>query len=125
MNATVELNLTLILFLPWFAILGALYWLFPRQPRNPARRRFDLAALVLAVATVFPAMHWSFHTADPVYGRLWQQVLATAVCYGVFLAVLTVAFGLRHWRFRQRRIGPVVSAPVPVRPRSPAMRPSP
>ena len=34
MNPFVELNLALILFLPWFAILGVLYWMFPRQPRH-------------------------------------------------------------------------------------------
>ena len=26
--------LAVILFLPWFLLLGSLYWLFPRQPRN-------------------------------------------------------------------------------------------
>ena len=41
MNPLVELNLTLILFLPWFAILGTLYWLFPRRPRGAARVLYD------------------------------------------------------------------------------------
>jgi hypothetical protein len=45
MNPLVELNLTLILFLPWFAILGTLYWLFPRRPRHAARVAFDIVAL--------------------------------------------------------------------------------
>ena len=26
--------LSLLLFLPWFLLLGGLYWLFPRQPRS-------------------------------------------------------------------------------------------
>ncbi len=123
MNATIELNLTLILFLPWFAILGALYWLFPRQPRSPARRRFDLFALILAVAAVFPSMHWSFHYADPVYGRLWQQVLATAVSYGVFLTVLSIAFVLRRWRFRRGATGNEVVV-TPALARFPSVSPS-
>lgn len=125
MNATVELNLTLILFLPWFAILGALYWWFPRQPRDPARRRFDLIALILAVAVVFPSMHWSFHYADPTYGRLWQQVLATAVSYGMFLAVLSAAFALRHGWLRRRHIGQDSAAGLTRTSRFPSVSPSP
>jgi hypothetical protein len=31
-SPAVELHLSLILFLPWFAVLGALYWLFPHAP---------------------------------------------------------------------------------------------
>ena len=48
MNPFVELNLALILFLPWFAILGVLYWMFPRQPRTASRKLFDGVALLLA-----------------------------------------------------------------------------
>lgn len=97
MNPLVELNLTLILFLPWFLILGTLYWLYPRQPRHRARIAFDLLSLLLAVAAFVASVHWSFHNADPAYGRLWKQILATALGYGVFLAVLVAAFALR-WR---------------------------
>mgnify|MGYP000163768309 CR=1 FL=1 len=28
--------LSLLLFLPWFCVMGALYWWFPRQPRHRA-----------------------------------------------------------------------------------------
>ena len=98
MNPLVELNLALILFLPWFAILGALYWMFPRQPRHSARKLFDAIALLLAVTAFLLSLYWSHASADPIYGRMWQQVLATAVGYGVFLAVLTLAFFVRrHW----------------------------
>ena len=45
MNPLIEYNLALILFLPWFLILGALYWIYPRQPRHAARVMFDIAAL--------------------------------------------------------------------------------
>ena len=49
MNALVELNLALILFIPWFLILGALFWIYPRQPRGRGRRIYDVLALLLAV----------------------------------------------------------------------------
>ena len=103
MNALVELNLAAILFAPWFAILGVLYWLYPRQPRPPGRRRFDALALLLAVLAFFLALHWAQDWADRGYGRMWQQIVGTSVSYGAFLAVLTVAF---LWRRRWlRRFG--------------------
>ena len=89
-------TLALILFAPWFLILSTLYWLYPRQPRNPARRRFDAIALLLAFAGCFASLHWSFDIADRSYGPLWPQILATSVGYGVFLAVLAAAFFLRR-----------------------------
>jgi len=101
MNPLVELNLTLILFLPWFLILGVLYWLFPRKPRGAARVLYDIAALALAVAAFLWSVHWSVVNADTQYGKLWPQILATALGYGVFLAALGVAFGVRHVLFRR------------------------
>ena len=103
MNPLVELNLTLILFLPWFAILATLYWLFPRQPRGPARVLYDLATLALSVAAFLWSVYWSISIADTSYGRLWPQILATAIGYGVFLAALGVAFAVRALVFRKRR----------------------
>lgn len=88
--------LALILFAPWFLILAALYWLYPRQPRNAARIRFDAIALLLAFAGCVASLYWSFGFADRSYGHLWPQILATSVGYGVFLAVLTGAFYLRR-----------------------------
>ena len=88
--------LAIILFLPWFLLLGALFWLFPRQPRNPRRKAFDIAALVLAFAGCLLSLHWSFGFADRSYGHLWPQILATSVGYGVFLAVLSAAVYLRR-----------------------------
>ena len=96
MNATVALNLALILFLPWYAILAVLYWLYPRKPRGLVRIGYDLVALGLATAATVASMHWSMVTADLRYGALWPQILATSVSYGVFLAVLTLAFFLRR-----------------------------
>ncbi|BDU15410.1 hypothetical protein [Lysobacter auxotrophicus] len=101
MNPFVELNLALILFLPWFAILGVLYWMFPRQPRTASRKLFDGVSLLLAFTAFLLSLYWSHANADPVYGKMWQQILATAVGYGVFLAVLTVAFFVRRrWLLR-------------------------
>ena len=88
--------LALVLFAPWFLILSVLYWMYPRQPRNARRRGFDALALLLAFAGCLLSLHWSFGIADRSYGHLWPQILATSVGYGVFLAVLTVAFFLRR-----------------------------
>ena len=89
--------LAIILFLPWFLLLGALFWLFPRQPRNPRRKAFDIAALVVAFVLSFVGMQWGYALglADEGTGAIWKQVLATLVAYGAFLFVLTVAVPLR------------------------------
>jgi hypothetical protein len=100
MHRLVELNLALILFLPWFVILGVLYWVYPRQPRPPARKWLDVLALLLAVAAFVAAMHWGHGWADPGYGPMWRQIVATAVSYAAFLGVLTLAF---CWRARWLR----------------------
>ena len=103
MNALVELNLALLLFLPWFLILGVLFWAFPRRPRGARRALYDLASLALAVAAFVLSIHWAQQVADPGHGRMWAQILATAIGYGVFLAVLGLAFALRGRLLRLRR----------------------
>lgn len=102
MHPAVELNLALILFLPWFLILGALYWFYPRRPRPAARIVFDLGALALATAAFLLSMHWSMETADRRHGHMWPQVLATSVGYGVWLAAMTLAFFVRRAWLRRR-----------------------
>ena len=92
--------LALILFAPWFLILSALYWLYPRQPRHAQRRLFDVVALLLAFLGFVLSLHWSFGFADRSHGHLWPQILATSVGYGVFLLVLGLAF---CWRRRWLR----------------------
>ena len=101
MNSAVELNLALILFLPWFLILGVLYWVYPRQPRHVARVLFDIAALLLSVVAFVWSIHWSHANADAQYGRMWPQVLATALGYGVWLGVMTLAFFVRRGWLRR------------------------
>lgn len=102
MNPQVELNLALILFVPWFSILGWLFWAYPRQPRSAARTAFDSAALALAAIAAFWGMHWGMHNADPHAGAIWKQVLATSVAYGLFLAVMTAAL-IARWRWLRGR----------------------
>jgi hypothetical protein len=100
MNGQVQLNLALILFLPWFAILGYVFWRFPASPRSAARRSLDAASLLLATVFSGIGMQWSFLHADTRYGAMWKQVLATSVAYGLFLLVLTVAVVVRWRLFR-------------------------
>ena len=107
MNPQVELNLALILFIPWFSILAWLFWAYPRQPRGRARTVFDSASLVLATLAAGWGMHWGFYNADPHAGAIWKQVLATSVAYGLFLAVMTAALVLR-WRWLRRRAAAAV-----------------
>ena len=96
MNLAAWPILALVLFAPWFLILSGLYWWYPRQPRTPTRRLFDGGALLLAYAGCVASLYWSMGHADHSRGALWPQVLATSVGYGVFLAVLTVAWFCRR-----------------------------
>lgn len=98
MSAQVQLHLALILFLPWFAILGSLFWLYPPQPRTRARRMFDVASLLVAVIAFVIAIRWGHAIAEPTgtAGNIWRQVVATAVGYAVFLGVVTAAFFIRR-----------------------------
>lgn len=93
--------LALILFMPWFAILSTLFWLYPRQPRDAKRRAFDVAALLAAVLAFVVALYWAHGHADPGH-HLWPQVLATSIGYGVYLLVMLMAFLLRRWWLARR-----------------------
>jgi len=101
-NAGVEFNLALILFLPWFAILGVLFWLYPRTPIHPMRGGYNLAVLALSLVLSWVGMRWGMLNADPSAGAIWKQVLATLVAYGIFLAVITLAWVARGKIFRAR-----------------------
>lgn len=103
MNPSIEANLALVLFLPWFVILGALFWVYPRQPRDGRRRLFDAVSLLVAVVAFVASLHWAQGIADRRHGEMWPQVLATSLGYGVFLAVITLAWVLRRRWLRTRR----------------------
>ena len=97
-------DLAIILFLPWFLILGGLYWVYPRTlPRTPERRRFDLTLLAIAFAASFVAGRWGYAIASTSIeaGPIWRQVLASLLAYKAFLAVIVVA-----WIWRGRRFAP-------------------
>ena len=102
MNLALQPDLALLLFAPWFLILAVLYWVYPRQPRDAARRVVDVAALAIALIAFVLTLHWAHAYADRRYGEMWPQVLATAVGYGVFLQVLLVAIYVRRAWLRRR-----------------------
>ena len=87
--------LALIMFLPWFLILGVLFWIYPRTPRTSMRRVFDSATLLIAGAGSFIGMRWGYLNANVEVGTMWKQILATLIAYGVFLGVMTVAVIVR------------------------------
>ena len=98
-------DLALLLFLPWFAILGALYWFYPRTlERTPGRRRFDVTALALAFAASFVAGRWGFAIASTTIeaGPIWRQVLASLLAYKAFLVVIACAWAWRGFKFSAR-----------------------
>lgn len=96
MSEAVQLNLAFILFLPWYALLAVVYWVYPRAPRTLSRWCFDVASLTVAALATIASTQWSYRAADTSIDAMWPQVLATAVSYGVFLAVMTAAFFIRR-----------------------------
>lgn len=89
--------LSLLLFLPWFAVVAALYWWFPRQPRHRARTVYDSAMLLLALLVSIGFMHWGYRigAAEVDADSLWRQILAVLYAYGGFLAMMVLALLLR------------------------------
>ena len=94
--------LSVILFFPWFVVMGGCFMLFPRRPSGLARRLFELATLVLASLASIWAMLWGIAHADPNAGAIWKQVLATLLAYGMFLGVLLLAWPLRRLLLRPK-----------------------
>lgn len=78
-----------VLFAPWFLILCWVYWRFGRA--NGTSKRFDVAAIVIAMiaGVVFGIVGLDY--ADTAHGNLWPQILASLLAYGLFLLVLLIA----------------------------------
>lgn len=104
--------LPLLLVGPTLAVLALLYWLLPRKlPRPPARRAFDVIAIVVAtiVAWRLVAMGLAAPSPDRVdaighySGAIWPQVLSILYAYVGFLVVLFVALVLRQWLWGRGR----------------------
>ena len=89
-------DLPLLLFLPWFLVLGGLFVLWP--PRTRGRWRIDVAVLLLALLCSAGAMRYGYQRAllDVGAGAIWPQVVATQYAYGTFLLVLGIAWWLRR-----------------------------
>jgi hypothetical protein len=88
--------LALLLFSPWFAVLGWAYWRYPqRQVAAGNTRRFDAVVLLAAVLLSAAAMRWTYRMHFEDAGTMWPQVLATLAGYHVFLLVLVAAWLLR------------------------------
>jgi len=93
--------LSLILFLPTFLVMGALFLMFPRQTLGPQRRRFDLIVLAIALAISIAAMLWGYRHSAPTAGPIWKQVLAALMAYGSFILTGAIALLLRARLFRR------------------------
>lgn len=101
MNPLIESGLAFLLFLPLFAILGAIYWMLPRQPRTRARQLGDLGALLASAVLAYVAVRWGFANASRTGGQIWAQVLAALLAYAVFVLCLLVAAFIRAWLLRR------------------------
>jgi len=101
MHSFFESDLSFLLFLPTFAIIGALYCAFPRRPRSALRWIADIAVVLVAAVLSVAAMRWGFRASIGTGGALWKQIVATLLAYGVFLGVLVVAVVVRAFALRR------------------------
>lgn len=101
MHSLFESDLSFLLFLPTFAIIGALYCAFPRRPRSALRWLADIAVVLMAAVLSIIAMRWGFRASIGSGGALWKQIVATLLAYGVFLGVLVIALAVRAFVFRR------------------------
>ena len=99
MNATVESNLALVLFLLWYLLVGWLFWRATARGQSLLARAVALGILLGSLAVAGVAGVWAFGHASAASGAIWKQVLACLVSYGAFLAsVLLGGWAIRTFR---------------------------
>jgi len=101
-SADIAPHIALLLFLPWYAVLGWLFWRVRGRHGTAARKTGALAIIAAALAAAGLAGVWAYHHADASVGPIWKQVLACAVGYAAFLLALLV--GLMTLRRSRSRI---------------------
>ena len=91
--------MALLLFMPWFALLGALYWFYPRTPRPPARRAYDAVVLLLALALSILGMRWGYAEGARLSRTLggwqvisWALVLSMPIMLPMALLTMPATF---------------------------------
>lgn len=94
--------LALILFLPWFAVLGFVFVWFPRAPpRSRGCRLFEMLALAFALLLSAWAARWALGHDWGRTGPIWPQVAAVLFAYAGWLLMLLAAAGIRQrWFLR-------------------------
>lgn len=88
MSPAVAPFLALVLFLPWYLLLGWLFWRATASGQPVVARSAALGILLLSLAVAGGAGFWAFGHASDASGAIWKQVLACLVGYGAFLACL-------------------------------------
>lgn len=80
--------------------VAALAGLHHRRHARPARRRYDVVALLVCLAATVFALWLAYDGArTPQTGPIWPQVLATLAVYHTFPLLLLCAWMLRSRRF--------------------------
>lgn len=88
--------LALILLLPTFGVLTWLYCAYPRAlPRTPARVRYDVAVIVLGLASTLFALLGAYDYPWATGDAIWRQIMASVAAYHVYPVVLAIGSWLR------------------------------
>lgn len=92
MNAALAPHLALILFLPWYAVVGWFFWRLQTREPHVGRKLAVLVIIALSLVAAGLAGLWAYDIADRSVGAIWKQVLASAVGYAAFLSILLAGF---------------------------------
>ena len=108
MNAIVELNLALILFMPWYLLLGWLFWRVRARGASSARKFVALAIRLASMVAAGTTGVWAYGIADTSSGMIWRQILACVVGYWAFLVVLAAGYGMLRSPALGTALGPAL-----------------